>query len=480
MCIRDSYRLADEDDINEDKGIAPDELLLAPKVDSWGSSKVGNVAKENLEHPSTDYFTDHTGNIMNDAKKVITKAKEKSKKFLSGKDAQNSKQVDLNEPQELNPLEEQLRNYKKMQIEAKQSEDESKRVEKMNKDAQAKISRMTQNDKGKKTFTYDFDGNLVPVSQVKLDKLPPSSWAIRYDISEDRAANIMRRTAKSTTSANFKPIPVKVKKNFDSDREIMKNTLPPMQIFEYMNEISPGVTFNEAGKIKRGPRNSTFNNTDIFSETSANMKLTRSEYFQLVRSGEMTRQMPTNPDAIKFDDPGNAHSLTERKGNLSPNLAVGAREQSLESFNRSHPTEPNKRIQAIGSRMIVPDSRKMHDFLLNTEPDRKDHPQNSLMRNLMAQNQRLNTETGPRTINDEYNMELMTARDWGRSTGQPLNVSMRPLPPSSSTGHLPALSYRESLGKMPKYPRERMKKMNERHKTEHLPPPPLGLSLIHI
>ncbi len=38
---------------------------------------------------------------------------------------------------------------------------------------------MISKDKKSKQFTYDFDGKLIPVTNIKTHKLPPSSYNIK-------------------------------------------------------------------------------------------------------------------------------------------------------------------------------------------------------------------------------------------------------------------------------------------------------------
>jgi hypothetical protein len=426
----DAYPVTIEEDVEP-------ELVL---MDNWARSKIETKQKELIEKPNVD---DRLETIMTETRKSFYNAKEKAKKFLKeSKHEILPTPIELREPEDYNRDEEEVR--AKKEGENRRRDDEIRELQKKESmmEEQKRLAKQTQDLKNK-NFTYNYDGTLVIVNQPKMEKLPPVAYSAACSIGQN-IKDLIPSSKKKGSSGPLAPVKSKQRKVAEQEKEFLNKllqTAPP--VFDSFNP-APGVLLIEGGKTKQNPKlKQNFTMTDgtlSLSNSTGTIRLSRSEYLQITRGGNLSRQ---NIDKDK-------KAMNDQLRSLDSD---GAKNWSIkvDGVKEFDPKEKNMRKMMDTASKDVQINYKNFEHLVKAADEIK---MNSLLKvdekAQTSKNSTMIVDEFKKTPIDEFNMEIMNAKDWGKNVVMSTSVVANTLPKPTSK------IFKQTMGVKSKYPRERM------------------------
>lgn len=268
----------------------------------------------------------------------------------------------------------------------------------------------------------------------------------------------------------------KFKNTPGDEKEFVKAIAPTPPIWDFFYP-NPGVTLMLEGRTKMEPRMSNLSMTSL---SDPKVRLTRAEYINLTRSGNLSRENLAKTGAfVGQSDLGVLHQVNESEENDS--AAFG---HSIDGPLHSALSNKNKKKKKLKAQASIKIGNSLYSNLLtNAISETED---------AMLQQQRLaiqeverqqkqaekkkKEELLKRSPVDEFNMGIINARDWGKSSfGTGFTPgSEKPIKPSEK-------QIKVAVGPLDKKPRERTAHQ-EKVKSDglkFLPPPMVGKTIGH-
>jgi len=426
---------------------AADEEPPAIFIDNWGRSKIPSkkvaVVESHME------FNDGSETMFNEDKKVLQKAKDVGKKLIREAKSDNMPSpMDLQEPNEMNKTEDDLRQVKERE---RKRQDEERLIELHKKKAenQAKFKQGNA-DLKKKPFTYDFNGMPMLITSAKVEKFPPSAYAVQHAVHDPETENPKEKKKKT------KDVPVvknKQKKAPEAEQDFAKKFGLGVPTYDIL-EPQVGVTYIEGGKTKNSSK-PRYNMTSVtsgslISTLGANPRLTKTEYMQMTKGGNLSRTQVGEKDltATAKTNEGNTKRGMDssREQWNTKTMTSGVNKES--HFNT---TGAAKMIQNFreGEEGVNFNPEKLEALLKASEEIRLESLQPPKQEKRMD-NKFGADDTLKRSPVDTFNLELLNSKDWGKN-GYAGGVHSLPKLPSPQK----VMQFEKSLGLKPKYPRYR-------------------------
>ena len=234
----------------------------------------------------------------------------------------------------------------------------------------------------------------------------------------------------------------------------MMNTAPP--IFESFVP-APGVSLIEGGRTKIGPKYSTGATlidgglTLSMSASAGAIRLSRSEYLQLTKTSNLGRQninteITMAPDQVKLLSPTESLKNTMESDpaknwlvKINEVKEVNVKEKNIRRIRNLEPSNSNNEIG------IKINNTKFYDTLLKVDDQKYGLPvideQQGLKKNVF--------EDFKKTPIDEFNLDILHSRDWGKNLAFSNQNTPSQLPKPSNK------LFNKTLGMKSKFPRER-------------------------
>jgi hypothetical protein len=413
-------------------------------------------------------------------------------------------------------MEDQMRALKDRQLRMKWEEEEAKRREKEeHREIATKLKTLGANEKGR-PFTFDYDGKPIAMANVRLDKLPPAAWQVKYELGAQEAGatpsrrmNVMKGTGLGSTKSVAS---LRERRRMENlDRDLNRNFLSTVPVFEFFHMAS-GATLTDGGKVKTGPKHSSFSEMSNMTMTSTSTKLqmTKTDYAAITLGGNLSRPRIGLNERERWTmasliPPSKPEDEAQRsKATLEAKRAAAAASQSRLNLDFASSTVSMHGLPAGAltgtqrdrSKIVANDPKRITDILLKEDSQRPSGRSDANHGDKPAgdyyvpdgygkKDGRGHEKTlsllGASTLTDQFNSDIQGGQHWGRSIGQPLNTQLRPLPATSHfiPANRPRHQISRSLVDAAKHPRERQKHAGEQVRMFHVAPPPLGQTVGH-
>eukprot|EP01016_Furgasonia_blochmanni_P020184 TRINITY_DN2250_c0_g1_i13.p1 TRINITY_DN2250_c0_g1~~TRINITY_DN2250_c0_g1_i13.p1 ORF type:complete len:563 (-),score=38.69 TRINITY_DN2250_c0_g1_i13:213-1814(-) len=501
MCIRDSS--------DRDLFFVP--LQVRPMLDNWARARITlhkrqpvTIPEENpLRGSRNDRSFNSTGSHTGSEQRQRTYAKAKSKILLEEvPDADIPGQPIPLELKEANieeyAEEDMMRIQKAVEMQRRKEDEElQKKREKELSEQQHKLGIKITTDL-KKNYTYDYNGNVFITNPVKIERLPNMAVSSNFKVlGEDGDKDLespLRKDSKpssvlnslgNTQSKNLRKAPTQ-------DREFAKY-VSTSSLYEILEPAS-GVVMIESGRVKYGPKPANLSLNLSSPTLPVTAKLSKSEYMQLVKGGNLSRQTNNVNETFKIDPHGHAKS---RVLNLLDSNKSHDDFQSPKLFTSMDLSGKSKRLNISGDNtndsIKITSIELLESVLVEAGRDFS-YEDSSMVRGLGSNAGRsrylptLNNtydsefdeelEMGAKRANpmsdiDKFNLNIVQSKDFGRN------------PPVNSYGSSMLLPKRKndkiklkSLAAVQKHPRDRIRN-DVAVGHEHMAAPPIGKTIGH-
>jgi len=303
----------------------------------------------------------------------------------------------------------------------------------------------------KKPFTYDYNGVPILINNAKVDKFPPSAYLVQHVIQDPENENPKDKRKK--VQKDVGQVKNKQKKAPDTEQEFVRKYGAGVPTYDLL-EPQVGVTYVENGKTKNSVK-SRYNLTSVtsgslISTLGANPRLTKTEYLQLTKGGNLSR---TTGAAATMDKDMAAtagstmKTISEEKriplDSVKEQWGVKTGNVKDSNFNSTGALRLTQTAPGEGLH-INPDKL---DMLLKASEEIK---QDSLNPNKQfSKTEKFSSDDSlKRSPIDAFNLELLNSKDWGKNNYLG-NVNSLPKLPSQK------IQFEQSLGHKSKYPRYR-------------------------
>jgi len=411
-------------------------------IDNWGRSKIASKKIPRID--ARMEFTDTAESMLSEDRKALQKAKDVGKRLIRDVKGENMPApLDLQEPIEINKTEDDLRQAKERERK-RQDEERAAELQKRKIENQSKFKQGNA-DLKKKPFTYDYNGVPILIVNAKVEKFPPSAYLVQHAVQDPETDHPKEKKKKTKEVAAVK---TKQKRVPDTEQEFVKRYGLGVPTYDLL-EPQVGVVYVENGKTKNSVK-SRYNLTaatsgSLISTLGGNPRLTKSEYLQLTKGGNLSRS------GLGDKDTGATATLKteDKRSPMDPNstkdqwtIKIGGVKES--NFNTTGAMRMAQQYREAGEGIHY-DPGKMEVLLKASEEIRTDSLQPPKQ---LGMNKFNVDESLKRSPVDTFNLELLNSKDWGKNTYAG-NMNSLPKLPSHKT-HL-----EQSLGLMPKYPRYR-------------------------
>jgi ribosomal protein L14E/L6E/L27E len=260
------------------------------------------------------------------------------------------------------------------------------------------------------------------------------------------------------------------------DKEFVKTiTSTTTPLFEAFS-LNPGVSLFHDGKSRIEPRPNTASYANL---TEPGLRLTRADYYSLTRTGNLMRD-------------GLSKTVTQTLGGEMRQVAsAGDMKKGLENLyiqdeniaDQGKPKQKKNQKTVPAPAVVKISSAKILETLTNTISEMDEYEANLKSKAVQEDERRKKEKRNADAMTvkspiDEFNINIMAAKDWGRSligaggilsVGQPQHIKANPKQVQQTLGFTFA-----------KKPRERIPEQ-ETVKThlKHLPPPMVGKTIGH-
>jgi len=431
-----------------------DEEPNVTTIDNWGRSKI--PSKKITKIDAKNEFTDHAESLLSEDRKALQKAKDVGKKLIKDVKGENvPAPLDLQEPVEMNKTEDDLRQVKERERK-RQDEEKALEIQKRKAENQSKFKQGNA-DLKKKPFTYDYNGVPIIINNAKVEKFPPSAYLVQHAVHDPEVENTEKKKKKQPKDVAV--VKVKQKKVPDTEQEFVKKYGLGVPTYDIL-EPQVGVTYFEGGKTKNSNKN-RFNMTSattgaLISTLGNNPRLTKTEYLQLTKGGNLSRTNVGDKDATMN---ATAKTNLDSKKLLDPNASKNHWDTKTGSTRDIHANTTGNLRMMQGYREpdegIKVDPSKMMELLKASQEIEQDWLKAPKQ---MVRNDKFNTDDSlKRSPIDTFNLELLNSREWGKSNHQGNMNSLPKLPNHQRFEH--------SLGKNAKLPRYRANTTSTTHKN---------------
>jgi hypothetical protein len=420
-------------------------------MDTWGRSKI--ITKKGHDHSYMDGQNTKTGSSMlMEDRKTFGHARDKAKHFIN--DARNEPMpapIDLQEAEETNKTEDDLRQLKDRELRRKEDEDHQQKL-KHEQEKQAKFNKK-EADLKKKPFTYDYNGNIILVHQTKAEKLPPSAYLVNYHIPDPEVENPKKDKKKKPQDVNA--LKSKLKKAPEAEKEFANKiasygSAPPLS---EMIELTDGVTLIEGGRVlkpktalKKG--NVTMMAGTLMSTDGGPIRLTKTEYAQLTRGGNLSRP-GTEKDPLFKDTLGRIPTEPDKASINNATWSIKVEGVKDIDFKKQKTLKQIQENRSLGKGIKEVNYNALDTLIRATEEDHGDTIKSAPV-HIQHTDKYAVDDTFKKSPIDTFNLEIINARDWGSRTGASgIQNNLPQLPPHKEK------QLKSSLGFKAKYPRER-------------------------
>lgn len=412
-------------------------------IDNWGRSKI--ASKKLAKNESRMEFVDGMESMMSEDKRALQKAKDVGKKLIRDAKGENMPApLDLQEPIEMNKTEDDLRQVKERERK-RLDEERAAEMQKRKVENQAKFKQGNA-DLKKKPFTYDYNGVPIIINNAKVEKFPLPVYPVQHDVMDPEPDNANAKKRK--TIKEVPALKAKQKKTPENEQDFAKKFGMSAPTFDLL-EPAVGVTYVENGKTKNSNK-TRFNLTSatsgsLISTLGANPRLTKTEYLQLVKGGNLSR---TN---VVGDKENTAHTVLKSPEEIKKtdpkewSVKVSGVKES--NFNTTGAMRMGQHHKGTGDGVTI--MAEKAELLFKASEEIK--IENMQMAKVDKKLEKFTTDdTLKRSPVDTFNLELLNSKDWGKNT-QPGHVTSLPKLPSHQKMQL-----EQSLGSnKSKYPRYR-------------------------
>lgn len=259
----------------------------------------------------------------------------------------------------------------------------------------------------------------------------------------------------------------KHKKTPDEEKEFVKNVVtvtPP--IYDQFT-LAPGVTLTMNGKLKVEPRPIT---ATIANITDPTIRMSKTDYFNLTRSGNLSRE-----GMSKTQDANAKFQMGQKLGKISeePSYQSGiSKEIKQKKDHKKKELQERLGEIKISSPVMIENMTRVAEQE-ELEFIKKHQEEHKRRMEEMESRKEKSLLTSPI---DKFNMDILSSKDWGRSTfGSNMNSSVKNNPSKPSQREIA-----QTLGSMTKKPRERfLSSVNQTNTGTRLPPPMVGKTTGH-
>lgn len=203
-------------------------------------------------------------------------------KSVQGTAKSESRSVPIADQIEVDEQEERLRDAKALEEARRKDKEVKLRQSERSKDEERKKVQQLHEEMSKRAHTFDGDGNLIWVEEIKVERLPKVQEAFGFNVKRDPRPRMTDELQKSTKEVSSPvALPSKNKRSTETDKKQgieftdffskLQHGQPP--ILETM-AVQPGVTLESMGKKKMG------------HESNADGHMSRKEYVQLAEKEE--------------------------------------------------------------------------------------------------------------------------------------------------------------------------------------------------
>jgi len=419
-------------------------------IDNWGRSKIASKKVPRIE--AHNEFNDHVESMLSEDRKALQRAKDIGKKLIKDAKGENMPApLDLQEPMEIDKTEDDMRQAKererKRQDEERAAEMQKRKIENQSKFKQGNA------DLKKKPFTYDYNGVPILIVNAKVEKFPPSAYLVQHAVQDPEVDNPKEKKKKPK---ELPPLKAKPKRGLDADPNPASKFGLGVPTFDLL-EPQFGVVYIENGKTKNSNK-TRFNLTSVTSgslistlSTNPNPKLTRSEYMQLTKGGNLSRSGLGDKDPLTAATVKSADD--QKRSLLDPNapkdqwtIKIGGVKES--QFNTTGAMRMAQQYREAGAGEGVHyDPAKMEALLKASEEIRIESMQPP--KQVKTMDKFTTDDSLKRSPVDTFNLELLNSKDWGKNTYAGHMNSLPKLPSHQK------MQLEQSLGLKTKYPRYR-------------------------
>jgi hypothetical protein len=302
----------------------------------------------------------------------------------------------------------------------------------------------------KKPFTYDYNGVPILIVNAKVEKFPPSAYQVQHAVQDPEVENPKEKKKKGPKEVQ--PIKNKQKKAPESDQDFARKIAMGVPTFDLL-EPQFGVVYVENGKTKNSSKNrynlTSVTSGSLISTLGQNPRLTKSEYLQLTKGGNLSRS------GLGDKDPMTAATLKsaddQKRTLLDPNgpkdqwtIKIGGVKES--QFNTTGALKMAQQLREAGEGVHY-DPAKMEALLKASEEIRIESMQPPKQN--LTQQKFVTDDSLKRSPVDTFNLELLNSKDWGKNTYAGHMNSLPKLPSHQK------MQLEQSLGLKTKYPRYR-------------------------
>jgi len=252
-----------------------------------------------------------------------------------------------------------------------------------------------------------------------------------------------KKKDKKKASKDVNALKSKLKKAPEADKEFISKlgnyTSPP--VFDL---IAPekGVVFIEGGRVKKGqPLKSsavTLTAGTLTSTDGGPIRLTRTEYLQITRGGNLSRPATERDGGIRQTTVGSTTNWTIKVDGVKEVDFKKAKTIKLANENR-----------AAGNGIKDINYNAFETLLKAAEEDPMDTLKSAPTQLQAQQTAYTIDDTFKKSPIDAFNLEIINSKDWGKAITSGITNNLPKLPEHKER------QMRQTLGIKPKYPRER-------------------------
>ncbi|EAS03624.1 hypothetical protein TTHERM_00248400 (macronuclear) [Tetrahymena thermophila SB210] len=321
--------------------------------------------------------------------------------------------IDLTEPLNISITEEKLRQKKeneRKEREEKAIADNLKRQNLINEEQQ-KFNKFQKENKAA-GFTYDYNGELLAVQKVKINKLPPSAQTIQFGFKEDDDGKIKdvkkkKKVLKSDTVNKFKKAP-------EQEKEFAKMITNQPPILDNI-PLSQGVALLFEGRKRVGPRPNTVDMQSLTLTGGSKVRMGRKQYDEIIKNGGFNR------GKIDQNEQNNRLLYSAGDPRFQPQHDENQEMNTIDrlKFLQKIQNQTTGTLPSIQKGSIKIQSAKIYETLTQTIDENEEIELKKLKELEAKKKEGLHQIQSAQLLNkspvDEFNLQITRQSEWGKS-----------------------------------------------------------------